>query len=602
MKKKIFAILLTLTLAAFSLYGCGQPKQIQDQPQSDSAVQSQVARSQSDKFTAGTYEATEKGFGGDILAKVTVTTDEITVIEITANDETPGIGESAANQIGESVVATQSLLVDAITGATVSSNATIAAITAALEKAGADIAELKDASKKIEPTKTAREDFDVDVVVIGAGGAGMTAAIEIKEAGKSVVILERMPMIGGNTTRATGGMNAAETEIQKQNNIEDSKDIFYEDTMKGGKNINDPDLLRTLVDNAPDAIVWLNSLGAEISRVGLSGGQTNPRIHTVADGSAIGPVIVRVLSEKLKAENVEIILNTTATKLIAKDGAVVGVEAEDNDGNTFTVNAKAVVLATGGFGANSTMVESYREDLKGFYTTNHSGATGSGIVMAQEVGADLTDIKEIQIHPTADPKTGYMFTEGLRGDGAILVNKNGERFTNELLTRDVVSRNILDQSDGTAYLIVDEALRNTNGALAGYVKDGYAIEGATIADLAKAINMDAAVLENTLSKYNKAVEQGKDEEFGRENLSVKLETGPFYALSVKPSIHHTMGGVKIDTKTHVINTSGDIIKGLYAAGEVTGGVHGGNRIGGNAVADIIVFGRIAGQTAAAELK
>ncbi|UTI44472.1 flavocytochrome c [Niallia sp. RD1] len=281
---------------------------------------------------------------------------------------------------------------------------------------------------------------------------------------------------------------------------------------------------------------------------------------------------------------------------------MVGVKATDKNMNPFTVTAKSVILATGGFGANAEMVIEYNENLEGFSTTNHAGATGSGIVMAEEVGADLVDIDQIQIHPTTDPETGYLFTEGLRGDGAILINKEGKRFTNELLTRDVVSKNILAQTDKVAYLVVNQEMADENASLAGYIEDGYATKGETIESLGSESGIDSSTLATTLKNYTKYVKNKKDEEFDRVHLTQTLEEGPYYIIPVTPGIHHTMGGLKIDTQTHVLDKKGNTIKGLYAAGEVTGGVHGGNRIGGNAVADIIVFGRIAGETSASEIE
>lgn len=589
MKKSLVAILM-VGLIMLLVVGCNQAK-----PANQGAASG-------GKFTPGTYEGVSKGHGGEIKATVTVSADKIESIEITADGETGSIGDGAVAQLTGDIINTQSLAVDAVSGASESSAGIIEAVTLALEKAGANIADLKDPANKLAVEEAKQEDLNVDVVIVGSGGAGLSAAIEAKEAGKSVVILEQMPIIGGNTNRATGGINAAETTIQEDNGIKDSKQTFYDDTLKGGHNINDPELLRTLVDHAPDAIYWLNDMGAGISRVSLSGGATNPRIHTPADGSAIGPVVVNVLSQKLKELEVDILLNSKAVKLIQQDGAVVGVEAVDKNEQPFKVNAKAVVLATGGFGANSEMVVKYRPELEGFSTTNHAGATGSGIVMAQEAGADLMQIEQIQIHPTTDPETGYLFTEGLRGDGAILINKEGKRFTDELLTRDVVSQNILKQTDKMAYLITNQEMVDENASLAKYIKEGYATKGDDLALLAGELNLDAATLEATLKTYTQYVKDGKDTEFGRAHLTQALEAGPYYAIPVTPGVHHTMGGVKIDTKTHVLNKEGQAISGLYAAGELTGGVHGGNRIGGNAVADIIVFGRIAGQTAAAELK
>lgn len=552
------------------------------------------------KFTPGTYTGEADGYGGKITATVEVTKDEIKDIKVEAPDETDGIGNKAVEIIAGKIIENQNLSVDTVSGATTSSKGVLEAIEKALEKAGANIEDLKKEDGKEEVQKNETEDLDIDIIIIGAGGAGMAAAAEAHDAGKSVIVIEKMPIVGGNTIRATGGMNAAETKYQEEGL--DTKETFYNDTLKGGKEVNNPDLLHTMVDNAAESLEWLNSIGAGLTRVTLSGGATNPRIHTPEDGSAVGPVVVKVLSEKLENDGVDIMLETRAKEIIVEEGAVVGVLAEDGDGNEFKINSKAVIIATGGFGANSEMVESYREDLVGFSTTNHSGAIGDGIVLAENVGADLTDIKEIQIHPTTDKETGYMFTEGLRGDGAILVNAEGERFTGELLTRDVVSANILKETDGIAYLITNEKIKEENAALAKYIKGGYTVEGGTIEDLAEELSMDKETLKGTIERYGELVKKGVDEDFGKEHLKESLQEGPYYALKVTPGIHHTMGGVKIDKDTHVIDKEGNVIKGLYAAGEVVGGVHGANRIGGNAVTDIIVFGRIAGKTSAAEIK
>lgn len=552
-------------------------------------------------FEPGTYTGVSEGYGGKVEAIVTVSDKAIENIQVIADSETAEIGGAAIDGIISEVVATQSLAVDVVTGASLSSNAILAAITDALEQAGANIEFLKDESNKQAVVVEEQEDLNVDVVVIGAGGAGMAAAIEAALAGKNVVILEQLPVIGGNTNYATGGMNASETYIQKELGIEDSNEQFYQDTLEGGKNLNDPELLKIMVENSAEALQWVNDLGAELTDVSFSGGATNSRIHKPEDGSAVGPVLVGVMKEKLAELNVPILLESKATSLITDDsGRVTGVNVEKTNGTTFVVNAAVTIIATGGFGANMEMVEQYDPTKVGFETTNHPGALGSGILMAVEAGADLFQMEQIQIHPTTQPGTGYLYTEGLRGDGAILVNKEAKRFTDELLTRDVVSAAILDQTDGKAYLIVNQELVDMNASMAGYIEKGYAVQGDTIEDLAAELEVDAATLQSTLDKYNEAQASGVDEEFNRSNMTISLSEGPYYALTVTPAIHHTMGGLKIDTETHVLNTDGEIIPGLYAAGEVVGGVHGGNRIGGNAVLDIVVFGRIAGQTAAAE--
>lgn len=553
-------------------------------------------------FEAGTYTGVSDGYGGSVEAIVTVTETSIETIQVIADGETGQIGAAAISELTESIINTQSLAVDVVSGATASSNAVLAAIEDALSQAGADLDYLKDEANKLSVEVVQQEDLETDVVVIGAGGAGMAAAIEAALAGKDVIILEQMAVIGGNTNRATGGMNASETYIQAELGVEDSNEQFYEDTFKGGYELNDPDLLRTMVENSAEALQWVNDLGAELTDVSFSGGQTNARIHKPKDGSAVGPVLIGVLKEKLDELEVPIYLESEAQSLITTDeGHVVGVNVVKADGSTFVVSADAVVLATGGFGANMDMVAEYDETKVGFETTNHPGATGSGIQMAVEIGAAVYQMEEIQIHPTTQPGTGYLYTEGLRGDGAILVNKEGVRFTDELLTRDVVSANIIAQTDSVAYLIVNQELVDQNASMAGYIEKGHAVEGDTIEELAAVLELDAATLNQTLATYNEAQANGVDEEFGRANMTMSLATGPYYALSVTPSIHHTMGGLKINTNTQVLNEAGEVIPGLFAAGEVAGGVHGGNRIGGNAVLDIIVFGRIAGQMAASDL-
>ena len=289
--------------------------------------------------------------------------------------------------------------------------------------------------------------------------------------------------------------------------------------------------------------------------------------------------------------------NTKATSLMTLEGKVVGVKAEGPDAY-YTINAKAVILATGGFGNNQEMIVNYRNDLLGTVTTSAPGITGDGIEMAEEVGADLVDIEQIQLHPTVEQGTSMLITESVRGDGAILVNQEGKRFINELLTRDVVSAGELEQTGSYAYIIFDQRLRDGLKAIEKYVSTGITVQADTIEGLAEQLDIDPATLAETLATWNQYVADKKDPEFGRDTgMDNDLSQAPYYAIKVAPGIHHTMGGVRIDTKAQVIDTNGKPIPGLFAAGEVTGGVHGGNRIGGNAVADIVVFGRVASDSA-----
>ncbi len=549
-------------------------------------------------FTPGVYEATAKGFGGDVKVTITVTENEITDVAIEGASETPALGGVACETLGPDILKAQTCTVDGLSGATVTSTAILTAAKEALEKAGADIAVL-DANRKDVGEAAAKEDktIETEIVIVGAGGAGMAAAIMAHQAGKDFVILEKMPYVGGNTTKATGGMNAAETHYQKEQGIEDSVELFAADTMKGGHDLNDPELVRTLAEQSAGAIDWLDSIGADLPKISFSGGASTNRIHAPADGSAVGNYLVDKFSEKLKELGVEVMLNTKATELIMEDGKITGVKAEGKDAN-YTIKAKAVILATGGFGANEDMYTQYRPDLKGTVTTNAPGATGDGIVMAQAVGADLVDIEQIQLHPTVEQTTSMLITESVRGDGAILVNQSGHRFTNELLTRDAVSAAELAQEGQYAYIIFDQHLRDNLKAIEKYVKNGLTVQADTLEELARKLGIYPYSLTMTMTEWNEAVATQNDTEFGRTTgMNDNLTTPPYYAIQIAPGIHHTMGGVKIDTSAEVIDTNGNPIPGLFAAGEVTGGVHGGNRLGGNAVADIVIFGRIAAESA-----
>ncbi|MBR0229612.1 MAG: flavocytochrome c [Clostridia bacterium] len=549
-------------------------------------------------FIAGQYEETAKGFGGDVTVTITVSESEITDVTVVGDAETPALGGVAIQTLPEEILKAQTPNVDVLSGATVTSNAIITAATKALEAAGADIAYL-DANKRVAAEDAAKEEktLETEIVIVGAGGAGMAAAIMAHQAGKQFIILEKMPYVGGNTTKATGGMNAAETHYQKEQNIQDSVELFISDTMTGGHNLNDPELVRTMAEKSAGAIEWLDSIGADLPKISFSGGASTNRIHAPADGSAVGNYLVDKFSAKLTELGVEVMLNTKATELIVEDGKIAGVKAEGKDAN-YTIKAKAVILATGGFGANLEMIAGFRPDLQGTVTTNAPGATGDGIVMAQAVGAALVDIEQIQLHPTVEQTTSMLITESVRGDGAILVNQSGHRFTNELLTRDAVSAAELAQEGQYAYIIFDQHLRDNLKAIEKYVKNGLTVQADTIEELARKLDIYPYFLAMTLNEWNEAVAAQNDAAFGRTTgMDNNLTTAPYYAIQIAPGIHHTMGGVKINTSAQVINTNGDVIPGLFAAGEVTGGVHGGNRLGGNAVADIVIFGRIAAESA-----
>ena len=549
-------------------------------------------------FAQGKYTAEGTGYGGPIKVEVTTTDNKIEDIKILEHSETESIAAAALTDLPKAIIANQSITVDTISGATKTSEGIITGVTAALTKAGANLKDISKAAVITSATpKVEVKDTITDIVVVGGGGAGLTAAITAKEKGLNVILLDKMPMLGGNTTFATGGMNAANTELQKKLKIEDSEELFYQDTMKGGKDKNNPELLKVMTDRAKDMVPWLVERGMDLSEVSVSGGASVKRIHRPTGGKAVGPVLVDALNKKAQSLGIDIRLDSKVVGLIKEGNKVVGVEVE-HGGQNYKINSKAVVMATGGFGANPEMIAEANPDFKGFGSTNSKAITGEGIKMVKAAGGALVDMELIQTHPTVVHENTVMITESVRGEGAILVNREGKRFINELDTRDVVSKAVLAQKEGSAFLIFDQQVRDNLKAIENYVKQGHAKEGKTLEELAKAMGIDEKELPKTVAAFNAAVKAKEDKIFGNKTLKLELTKAPFYAIEISPAIHHTMGGVKINTNTEVLDDSGKGIDGLFAAGEITGGIHGANRIGGNAVADIIVFGKIAGDNAA----
>lgn len=549
-----------------------------------------------DLYTAGTYMGEGKGHGGTIVVSVSVDKEEIKSIEIVENPESEFSLKPMEALIEKAIIA-NSGDIDAVSGATETSTGMIAAIQSALMKAATDNTAVSSVDKK---TKAAQEDETTDIVIIGAGGAGLSAAKIAADAGAKVIVLEKMAFVGGNTNYATGGLNAAETEQQAANGIEDSVEQFFNDTMKGGKNMNNPDLVKVLTESSSATVKWLISLGADLTDVGRLGGSTNNRTHRPTGGAGIGAHVVSVL-DKAAEEVADIRTNSKVVAITYDSNGVNGVDVETEDGS-YHVSAKAVIIASGGFGASQEKIVRYKPELKGFGTTNHPGATGDALDLVSPLNVELVDIEQIQTHPTVVPIKNVMITEAVRGNGAILVNRDAARFISEMETRDVVSEAELDQEGKTAFLFFDQGVRDSLSAIEKYAKSGLLTEAATISELAAAMDIDGTQLQATVDQYNAYVDGGSDPDFNRSDLPRKLETAPFYIIEVGPAVHHTMGGLKIDAETHVYNNDGEIISGLFAAGEVTGGVHGANRLGGNAMLDITTFGQIAGAQAAAFIK
>lgn len=564
----------------------------------------------------GTYEATAPGYGGDIKVAVDLKDDKIDNIEILEDLETVGVGKLAIDTVKDRIIEGQSTDVEAVTGATASSKGMMLAASKALEEAG--VADNFKDEYKIEreyPTE-----LEADIVVIGGGGAGLTAAVEAVDAGSSVVVVEKNGFVGGNTILCGGIYNSPDPELQEPAGIEDSEELFYTQTYEAGDEVANPDLVKVLTSQADDGLDWLKSIGMEFKdEIGQGAGSLHPRTHTAVKPNGVG--FIDAFIENLdESGNAQILTETTAEHIIMEDGKASGVKAKNYDGSDLTIKAKqAVIVSTGGFSKNPEMVMEYRNEEKwpnldkNTISTNLDALTGDGILMGEEAGADLVDMDQMQFLylaiPERGPITGVL---DLAAEKVLFVNNEGERFVREDGRRDLISKAVFDQPGGTYWMLhssdvldfdTDETVEQED--FTRVVEEGkYGwVEADTLEELAEKMGVPYENLQKSVDDYNKSYhDQVEEDEFGRILFTHPMEEGPYAAVPRTAALHHTMGGLKINTDTHVLDKDGNAIPGLYAAGEVTGGIHGANRVGGNAVVDVVVFGRLAGQNAAKEAK
>ena len=574
------------------------------------ASASEAAQTAPSTFKPGTYTAQVNGHNAPLTVQVTVGKNRIEKIDYSKNLETIGVGRVALDIVSKKILDHQSVGVDAVTGATISSFALMQGVKDCLKQAGGDMTAL---TKHVEQHPAVEAKYQADVVVVGGGGAGLAAAISAYQAGaKHVLVLEKLGFVGGSTNVSEGALNAVDPVRQGRQGIEDSVAKFYDQTIKGGHNKGTPALVHYLTENSMNSVDWLVKFKDEI---GTATGALWQRSHYPATPS--GNTYIRTFEQVIGETNgaIKVMTDTKVTDLIKADGRIKGVMAE-NFGRKITVDAGAVVIATGGFGANIKMRQEFNTGVwkdvkldKSIGCTNLAkAAQGDGLVMGKKVGAALIGLDDIQIHPCGTPGTGLMENIRTSGRNRIFVNLEGSRFVNEGAARDVLAKAIFAQPKGTYWIVVNherypsEDWVDANGAtIRNMLALGSVVAAPTLDELAKKTGMDPKMLEASVAGYN-AVVEGKAKDplgFVANNKDDKTLTGgPWYACRKVPTVHHTMGGLEINTKAQVIGVDGKVIPGLYAAGEVTGGIHGSNRLGGNAIADVMVFGRTAGTNAA----
>ena len=617
-------------------------------------------------LTPGTYTAAKGGMNGQVEVEVVTDDTSIVSVKVTKDQETPGIGSPLVDgekegtiptiAIPAAIVENQSIAVDAVAGATITSAAIKSAVEDCMTQAGANVDDWKTPVDKEAPQEI---EMDADVIVVGGGGAGLAAAISASQNGAKVIVVEKNGAVGGDTLVCGAIYNNPDEELQskvemsdavkktleagiavepvddahkelmdtvaaewKQHQADgkttlfDSEAWFTLQTYNGGDNVAELPLVKVLCENAVAGYDWIQELGMEFNdTIGQGAGSLWQRTHTST--KPMGTGFISTYVENIAADdNIQMVTSTTAKKLVQDDtGRVVGVEAEDVNGNTYKFSAsKGVVLAAGGFAANSKMVNEYNttgkwDDLSKVPTTNRfSCSQGDGILMAQEIGAALSQMEQIQLLYLGNVRDGGLTKYPARcvngTDQEIFINKNGERFVREDGRRDEICLQVLNQPDAMFYFLesadgdytdVETALTADGFTFQEMEEQGYIIIADTLDEMAEKLGCDAETLKATVDTFNASVDSGEDE-FGRTLYSVKLENGPFVATPRQACLHHTMGGVKIDTEGRVLDESGAPIEGLVAAGEITGGIHGGNRLGGNAVVDTVVFGKLAGET------
>lgn len=610
-------------------------------------------------FKAGAYKGSAFGNNGELTVQVLTTTNRIESVQILSHKETVIVSDPAIERLPGKIVEYQTTSLDTVSGATVTSNAILAAVNNALAQANADMTALAanahydEAGDPIEKS--------TQVVVVGAGGAGLAAAAAAVESGAEVILIEKTAAIGGNTLQAGCGWCMVNPDVQgkvetKAGQIEtlksylaldpadypdvaeelvavqgqireylagdttymfDTIELFTFQTYLMGTRTGidgtvihgDADLIRTMTHNSTAVHEWVLKFGVDEFRdynTPIGGpwhrSREPQKNYTGKNGA---PMLLAMLGY-LQEQNVDIMMETRATELIYEDGEIKGVICEQADGTPVTIHADNVILCTGGYSANSELVfkyNNYWKDLPSdLLTTNCRTSTGDGILMAEAIGAKLTGMEFVQLMPTSSPVTGDTFKSMIEPYDFIFVDPTGHRFVNEMSEgRDTLSEAALSIGSYFYVIMDQQIIDDGNFAQSWYdskVDEGILVKADTLEELAGLINVPYDALQATIDEYNEAVRTGVDP-YGKTEMLNTCEVGPFYACPRRPAIHYTMGGIAINPTAQVIDVNGSVIPGLYAAGETTGGLHAGNRCGGNAIAEIFIFGKIAGEDAAA---
>ena len=595
--KKYFYVFGSLLLAAFTAVGCAGKNAVKD----------------------GDYAVSVTGHNGPIELTVNFSAKKISGITITKESETDVLSDPALIDLPKKIIETNSLAVDSVSGATVTSSAVKYAVRQAIAQAGGNPADFE---KPIEKAPAKTENLSADVVVIGAGGAGVSAALRADQLGAKTVLLEKTGMIGGALVVSGGNQVVMGSKLQKEAGVaNDSVQSMVADFMKNGARKNNEASLTLFARNVGAASDWLNEYAGV--QFDMKGG-----LHKLAEYSndrelaylGGGSGFMKSILQKLSSTNIDLHLNTKATELKRAGGTVVGVIAEDSDGNTYDITAKSVVIATGGYGANKSLLS---EDLQKSLYYGRSNATGDGLILTDAVNAQRQLMQYGKRYPNGIEVASGMAKSTIAGNivafnsgSAILINKEGKRVVSEKASNRTIFETEVKQTDGMLFLFMDQKTfdmwkeRLANAGISeenidSWLKNNGSHEpificGTTVEEAAGALNMDAAALKATIDTYNSSVASGTDSAFGRPAnfMKAKIEDGPYYLVEQKPRFATTMGGLVLTDNLQVVGTDGKALSGLYAAGEVGGGVMGDDSPSGANNAWAITSGKLAGESAA----
>lgn len=561
-KYKLFAAVLT---AAALAAGCGQKtaapleETVQKTESVSASTEEQLSGSQAGTVKDGVYSHSAKGNNGDVTVELEIKDGKAVRAEVVEHEETEGLSDKPIAEIPAWIVENQSLAIDAVSGATNTSNAILEAAALCLEDAGIDAQEWK--NRRVETTAEKKEDTSCDTVVVGAGGAGMKVALELAENGQNVILVEKQAAVGGATNLAATYFVAVDTTFQRESGIQLSIDEYVAQTAKTTPNIN-TDNLKRLLENSQESLDWLNGLGTKINRP-----ISNYQVAT-EDGSSLGASIVKAMSGALEKSSADLRLETEAIDIIAENNVVKGVKVKDKGGE-YSIFADNVVLATGGFVSGEDAVAAYAPDWAGLPSTSAAGSTGEMFKIVENIGGVLSNMDQVRLNPSVHSENGVNSSlSAARAEGGIMVNQEGLRFCNDYYPDyTVMSKWMMEQEGDFVYILIDQAAMDKSKRLQGFKEKGYFLEADTIEELAQKMNVPEENLVQTIENYQKAVETGIDE-FGRtNNLSIDFTKPPYYAVTTCPGLQVSLGGILVDENLLVQKQDGTGFTNLYAVGE-----------------------------------